>query len=184
MRPAAIGTRLGLLVVALNTPRAPAQDCQLFDAALAAVGATASKSLLIDHTVMGVPQFAFAAYTSVRRGDTAFAREMEPPLRALNATRIPVPSCLSDSLAWQTVSDSVLFSIFRPPGRRWEEYHERFPTTPTFAALSQPIVSGDTATVFVAIAIDRLAGRGLILRFVRDADGHWVKQAEAQLWIS
>jgi hypothetical protein len=41
-----------------------------------------------------------------------------------------------------------------------------------------------SATIYVAIASDTLAGRGVILRLVRNTAGVWIKQSELQLWIS
>src|SRR5205085_9714044 len=72
-----------------------AQTCELFLAALAAIRADSSNTILIDETVLGVPQFAFRGFSSVRRGDTALARVMEPRLRSLNRVRQPIPTCLA-----------------------------------------------------------------------------------------
>jgi hypothetical protein len=130
------------------------------------------------------PAFAFAAYSSLRRGDTALARLAEPQLRAANATRMPVPKCLTDSAGWRTLNDSTLLSFFAADGKRWQGFRERFPQTPKFALLSQAIVSGDSATIYVAIASDNLAGRGVILLLGRDSEGVWVKRSELQIWIS
>ena len=161
-----------------------AQDCSAFATALEAVGAKATNAVLVEQTTMGVPGFAFNAHSTFRRGDTAMVRLALPALEAANSARAPVPHCLVDSLGWHTVSDSVLFSYFRPPGTRWVGFRAAFPSTPNFAIMSQPVVSADTMTIYVAIASDALAGRGIVVRLVRDASGRWVKQAEAQLWLS
>ena len=84
------------------------QSCDLLVAALAAVNADSSNTVVVDHTVIGVPQFALHAYSGIQRGDT----------------------------------------------------------------------------VFVAVASGDLNARGVLLQFVRDADRHWIKRAEAQLWVA
>ena len=174
----------GVLICAGAPRSSAAQSCQLFAAALETVGAEPGTALLVDHTSLGVPRFAFNAYSSFERGDTVLARVIDPALRKANATPIPVPSCLADSLNWHTIADSVLFRIFRPPGDRWANFRQLFPTTPRFALLSRPVLSGDTATMYVAMASDRLSGVGKIVQFVRDGSGRWVKRAEVQVWIS
>ena len=161
-----------------------AQDCSAYAIALEAVGAKATNALVVEQTTMGVPGFAFNAHSTFRRGDTVLARVALPGLEAANSARAPVPHCLVDSVGWHTVSDSVLFSFFRPPGTRWVGFRAAFPNAPSFALMSQPVMAGDTMTIYVAIASDALAGRGIIVRLVRDANGRWVKQAEVQLWIS
>lgn len=82
------------------------------------------------------------------------------------------------------VSDSVLFSLFTSPNSRWKTFKERYPSAKQFALVSQPLVVGDTAVIYIATAAGELAGGGTILRFVRDADGHWIKKAQADLWVS
>src|SRR6187549_1190144 len=83
------------------TRAAGAQTCQLFAAALEVIGSKPDSTILIDQTVMGVPGFAFHAYTGMRR-DTIL-QQAEKDLRALNATRVAIPSCMVDSLNWRTV---------------------------------------------------------------------------------
>jgi hypothetical protein len=179
------GIALGLLLGSIAPQVGAAQSCQLFAAALDAVGASPGNAVLIAQTTNGVPGFAFNAYTTMLRDDTALARVMIPLIDKANVTRIPVPSCLVDSLRWHTIADSTLFRLFRPDsGDRWANFRKSFPATPTFALLSQPVLSGDTATLYVAIAKDRLNGFGMIVQFVRDSTGRWVKRAELQLWIS
>ena len=174
------------LVLELAAPQVGvAQSCQLFAAALEAVGASAGNTVLVAQTTDGIPGFAFNAYTSMMRGDTTLARVMMPLVKNANTLRVPVPSCLVDSLNWHTIADSTLFRIFRPDsGDSWVNFRRAFPTTPKFALLSQPVLSGDTATFYVAIASDRLSGVGKIVQLVRDGSGRWVKRSEVMLWIS
>jgi len=164
--------------------RAAAQSCEVYTAALGSVGADSSNTVLIDRTVIGVPTFAFYGYASIRRGDTTFAKVAEPALRKLNATRQPLPACMVADHGWHTVSDSTLFAIFTSDGGRWKTFHERYSNAKAFALISQPMIVGDTAIIYVGIASGDLAGQGVLLRFVRDATGHWIKNAEAQLWVS
>jgi hypothetical protein len=179
------GITLGLLIGSTAPHAGAAQGCQLFAAALDAVGASPGNTVLDAQTTNGVPRFAFDAYTTMQRGDTVLARVMIPLLDKANATRVPVPSCLVDSLSWHTIADSTLFRLFRPDsGDRWTNFRRALPATPKFALISQPVLSGDTATVYIAIATDRLSGFGPIVQFVRDSTGRWVKRAEVQLWIS
>jgi hypothetical protein len=56
---------------------AQAQSCDLFIAALRALGADSANTILVDHTVMGVPTFAFNAFSGLVRGDTALASATE-----------------------------------------------------------------------------------------------------------
>jgi hypothetical protein len=173
------------LIGSATPHRGAAQGCQLFAAALDAVGATPGTTILVAQTTNGVPQFAFSAYTSMLSGDTTLARVMTPLLMKANAARVPVPSCLVDSLSWHTIADSTLFRLFRPDsGDSWANFRRAFPTTPKFALLSQPVLAGDTATLYVAIASDHLNGVGKIVQFVRDSTGRWVKRADVQIWIS
>ena len=171
-----------IAIVAWNS--SAAQSCDLLVAALGSVGADSSNTILIDRTVIGVPEFAFMGWSSLPHGDTAFARRAEPELRKVNATRQAVPSCMVEKRGWTTVSDSVLFSLFTSPNNRWKTFKERYPSARQFALVSQPLVVGDTAVIYVATASGELAGGGAILRFVRDAGGHWIKDAQAELWAS
>ena len=143
------------LVFGLAAPHVgAAQSCQLFAAALEAVGASPGNAVLIAQTTDGIPGFAFNAYTTMLRGDTALARIMMPLVKKANTTRVPVPSCLVDSLGWHTVADSTLFRLFRPDsGDRWANFRKSFPATPTFALLSQPVLSGDTATLSISFLL-------------------------------
>ena len=154
------------------------------DAALAVVGAKSDSTVLVDQTVMGVPSFAFRAFTGMRRGDTTLIAQMDAPLRELNAIRVPVPRCMADSLGWRTIADSTLLRMFRARDQRWPAFREAYPATPRFALVSRPIVTGDTATIYVAIASDEVAGKGMIIRLVRDASGRWIRQADVVLWVS
>ena len=184
MRYGIARTTLLLFLMTLAPHYGTAQSCQLFAAALEVVGAKPDSTILVDRTAMGVPAFAFMAFSDLYRGDTALARRMEPALRTLNATRVPIPACLSDSLGWHTITDSTLVAFFSLPEKRWVAFRSSYPATPKFAILSRPIIVGDTATVFVAIASGDLAGRGLIVRLLRDAAGRWFKHSEVQLWVS
>jgi hypothetical protein len=159
------------------------QACDLFVAALAAVRADSSNTILVDHTMLGVPQFAFRGYTSVRRGDTALARVVEPQLRSLNRERQPIPTCLAAERHWKTIADSALIPVFQARDG-WTTFRARYGTGSQFALVSRPLIVGDTATIIVAIASGDLDGRGMLLQFVRDAAGNWIKRSEAQLWIS
>jgi hypothetical protein len=173
------------LSLGLGAPRpSDAQHCPLLHAALEATGADPGTTLLLDSTAMGVPNFAFNAYAMVGRGDTALGRVMMTALEGANKTRARIPSCLVDSLGWRTISDTTLLGIFAPAGPGWRGFRERYSATPRFAMVSVPAVSGDTATVYVALASDKLAGAGVIFRFVRDSMGTWVKQAEFVLWLA
>jgi hypothetical protein len=179
------GIALTLLVASIAPQVGAAQSCQLFAAALEAVGATAGTTVLVAETTDGIPGFAFNAYTSMMRGDTTLARLMMPLLKKANAQRVPVSSCLVDSLSWHTIADSTLFRIFRPDsGDAWTTFRRAFPATPKFALLSQPVMSADTATFYVAIASDHLNGVGKIVQLVRDGSGRWVKRSEVMLWVS
>lgn len=171
-----------LAVLSLGKP-AQRQSCDLIVAALAAVSADSSNTVLVDQTVIGVPQFAFGAYSSIRRGDTALARVAEPQLRSLNQQRQPIPSCLVTDRHWRTIADSLLIPMFRSRDG-WATFRERYGARAQFALISQPLTSGDTATLIVAIASGDLSGRGVLIQLVRDASGRWIKRSEAQLWIS
>ena len=182
-----IGSRSIALAIALCSTMAhvsPAQSCDLVVAALSALSADSTNTVLIDHTVMGIPLFAFNGYSNSRRGDTALARAAEPALRALNKTRAPLPDCFRTQRAWTVVPDSELVALFTASGDGWAAFRAHYPNRSQFAFVSQPIVAGDTATIFVAVASGRLAGRGIVLRLIRDATGKWVKQSDVQLWIS
>lgn len=170
------------IVVSCAANWVQAQSCDLFVTALSAIGADSANTILVDRTVMGIPTFAFNAFSSIVRGDTELASTAEKPLRELNATRVPVPQCLTAEHAWAVVSDSVLFAVFRTG--RWTAFHDRFPKAARFALVSRPLIKGDTATLYVAIAAGQLSGRGVIIRLVRGVDGRWTKQSEVQLWIS
>jgi hypothetical protein len=179
------GVALAILAGSMAPRIGAAQSCQLFAAALDAVGATAGTTVLVAETTDGIPGFAFSAYTSMMRGDTTLARLMMPLVKKANAQRVPIPSCLVDSLSWHTIADSTLFRVFRPDsGDSWANFRRAFPATPKFALLSQPVISVDTATFYVAIASDRLSGVGKIVQLVRDASGRWVKRSEVMLWVS
>src|SRR5258708_6095413 len=179
------GIVVGALIGLVTPHRGPAQRCQLFTAALDAVGATPGTTILVAQTTNGVPQFALSAYTSMLHGDTTLARVMIPLLEKANAARVPVPSCLVDSLGWHTIADSTLFGLFRPDsGDSWANFRRAFSATPTFALLSQAVLAGDTATLYVAIARGHLNGVGKIVQFVRDSTGRWVKRADVQIWIA
>jgi hypothetical protein len=174
---------IGVFIIVTSAANwAQAQSCDLFIAALRALGADSANTILVDHTVMGVPTFAFNAFSSLVRGDTALASAAERPLRELNATRVPVPDCLTTEHAWAVVSDSVLVGLFR--AGQWTAFHTRFPKAAQFALVSRPLINGDTATLYVAVAAGKLSGRGVIMRFVRGVDGRWIKQSEVQLWVS
>jgi hypothetical protein len=182
-----LGSRSLALAIALCATIAhpsPAQSCDLVVAALSALKADSSNAVLVDHTVMGIPLFAFDGYSGSRRGDTALARIAEPPLRELNKTRVPLPDCLRAHGAWTVVPDSELVALFTKSDDGWAAFHKRYPDRSQFALVSQPIVAGDTATIFVAVASGRLAGRGIVVRLIRDPTGRWVKQSDVQLWIS
>jgi len=176
---------LGATAVAILLGAAPlgAQSCDLFVAALAVVGADSGNAILVDRTVIGVPGFAFNAYSGIRRGDTAVARVLAPRLDSLNHERRPIPSCLTAERHWRTASDSTLLTLFRGPNG-WDAFHQRFGQGTLFALISRPLVVGDTATLIVAVASGKLSGMGVMLQYVRGADGRWVKRAEAQLWVS
>jgi len=174
---------IGVFIIVANAANwAQAQSCDLFIASLRALGADSANTILVDHTVMGVPTFAFNAFSGLVRGDTALASATEKPLRELNAARVPVPGCLTTEHAWAVVSDSVLVGLFR--AGQWTAFHTRFPKAAQFALVSRPLINGDTATIYVAIAAGKLSGRGVIMRFVRGVDGKWIKQSEVQLWVS
>jgi hypothetical protein len=177
------GAILALLAVVILTPLASnAQACQLFAAALEVIGSKPDSTILIDQTVMGVPGFAFHAYTGMRRGDTTL-RQAETDLRALNATRTPIPSCMVDSLGWRIIPDTVLIAFFAKDGGRWPAFRAAHPATPRFALISQPIIKGDTAVIFVANASDNLAGQGVIVQLIREA-GRWIRRSSVLLWVS
>jgi hypothetical protein len=174
---------LGILTSSVGDNALRAQSCDLAVAALSAVNVDSSNTVLVDHTVFGVPRFAFRAYSNLRRGDTALARVAGPQLGALNRDRRPIPYCLATERHWRTVPDSTLFALFR--GRDgWEAFRARYGAGSRFALLSQPLIAGDTATLFVAVASGDLSGHGVILQFVRSPEGRWIKRAEVQLWIS
>ena len=177
--------RSGALLVAftVSATTVRGQSCDLFVAALAAVSADSRNTVLVDQTVIGIPQFAFRGYSSIRRGDTALARVAEPALRSLNRERQPIPECLAAEHHWKTIADSVLIPIFQAR-EGWAAFRARYGEGSQFALMSRPLIVGDTATIIVAIASGDLSGRGMLLQFVRDATGNWVKRSEAQLWIS
>jgi hypothetical protein len=133
--------------------------------------------------MIDVPQFAFRGFTSVRRGDTALARVVAPRLQALNRERQPIPTCLAAERHWTTIADSALIALFEAYDG-WTTFRARYGASSQFASISRPLIVGDTATIIVAIARGDLDGRGVLLQFVRDAAGNWIKRSEAQLWIS
>jgi hypothetical protein len=177
-------TPLLALVVASAPTLAGAQTCDVAVAALGAVGATTANTLLVDRTALGIPTFAFAGFFSPGRTDTALARNVEPRLRGVNGSRAALPPCLVDSLRWRTIDDSTLVGFFRPTGERWTGFRDRFPSATQFAVLSQPLLAGDTAVIYVGLASGERSGHGVIMVFVRDATGRWAKRAEITLWIA
>ncbi|MEO5817008.1 MAG: hypothetical protein ABIT20_17195 [Gemmatimonadaceae bacterium] len=138
---------------------------------------------MLDRTVLGVPQFAFNGYSSVLRGDTTLARVAYPQLRSLNRERLPITPCLAAERHWRTIPDSVLIPMFHAIDG-WTSFREQYGASAQFAMISQPLIAGDTATLVVATASGHLSGRGVVLQFVRDTNGHWVKRAEVQIWTS
>jgi hypothetical protein len=184
MRSAGSTTLCAVAVATALVSPLHAQGCELYGAALATVGAASSTTLLNDKTAMGIPGFAFLAHTTKAVGDTALARVATPLLIPANASRAPVPACLADSLGWHTITDSALFAFFKPPATRWTALRAAYPATPAFALLSRPVIIGDTAYIYVAIARDDLAGEGHIVKLVRGTDGHWAKVADVRIWIS
>lgn len=160
------------------------QSCDLAIAALAVLHADSATTVLIDHTVIGIPLFAFDGYSRGWRGDSALARAAEPALQALNKTRVPLSDCFRSQRGWTVVPDSALVALFTASDDGWAAFRSRYKPLSQFALISQPLIAGDTATLFVAVASGQLAGRGVILRLIRDAGGKWIKDAEVQLWIS
>ncbi|HKS07259.1 MAG TPA: hypothetical protein VJR92_13210 [Gemmatimonadaceae bacterium] len=168
------------LALALNE-RASGQSCQLYAAALDAIGSKPDNTMLVEKTAMGVPTFAF--YSGVKRGDTALVR-VHRALRLLNKKRVAVPNCLVDSLGWKTIADSTLFRIFSDDDAAWTTLRKEYPRTPRFALLSRAIIVADTAIIYVANATGDLTGKGMIVRLVRNADGRWIRKATLLLWVS
>jgi hypothetical protein len=168
-------------MLAFGAARAGGQSCQLYSAALEAIGSKPNNTMLVAKTAMGVPTFAF--YGGVKRGDTALAR-LYRALRVLNKQRVPVPGCLVDSLGWKTIADSTLLRIFSDSDAGWTTLRTEYPRTPRFALLSRAIIVGDTAIIYVANATGDLAGQGMIVRLVRGADGRWIRKATLLLWVS
>jgi hypothetical protein len=137
------------------------QAWDLIIAALASVNADSSNTVLVDQTVLGVPQFALSAYSSIRRGDTALARAVEPQLQSLNRARRPIPACLVTERHWRAIADSALLPLFRARDG-WNAFHAQYGPGSQFALISQPLIAGDTATIVVATASGDLAGRGVL----------------------
>lgn len=183
--PRRLSTCSAVVTVGVVLGAAPlrAQSCDLLEAALASVGADSAKTILIDRTALGVPAFAFNAYSNIRRGDTALARVLMPRLDSLNRERRPLPECLTIERHWRAVPDTGLVTLLRKPDG-WTAFHQRYGEGTQFAVISQPLIIGDTATIVVAVASGKLSGRGMMLQLVRGPDGRWVKRAESQLWIS
>lgn len=170
-----------VFMLAVHVEQLDAQSCQLYAAALQAIGSTPDNTMLVEKTAMGVPTFGF--YSGVKRRDTALVR-VHRALRLLNMKRVAIPGCLVDSLGWKTIADSTLFRIFSDSDTPWTTMRKEYPRTPRFALLSRAIVVGDTATIYVANATGDMSGQGMIVRFVRNAGGRWIRKATLLLWVS
>ena len=116
---------IGVFIILASAANwAQAQSCDLFIAALRDLGADSANTILVDHTVMSVPTFAFNAFSSLVRGDTALASAAAKPLRELNATRVPVTACLTTAHAaassrWEVFAVAVHARRDTRAGSRW-----------------------------------------------------------------
>jgi hypothetical protein len=139
--------------------------------------------LVVDTMRMGVPSFAFNAFTGMHSGDQTLADSAAPKLREMNKTPKPAPPCIATQGGYRFVQDSTLFNRFSRTGPRWTDWTG----VKGFALISQPVFSADSssALIFVGTATGRLAGNGMIYRFERDAvSGAWLKKSEVMIWVS
>ena len=162
--------------------------CSIYQTAITTVAATES-ALVVDSTALGVPSFAFYAWTTFSRAerpqDLQVSDTQFQALIHLNEHRDLLTDCLSPLPKIQPVTSDSLMAIFQGHRDGWSRFHQRYSGARRFLLVSQPLhLNGSSVLIYVAYASDWLNGAGQILRLERDRAGHWVLKGTATLWVS
>lgn len=181
------------LVALAPTQAVPAQTdtCAIYRAAIdASFGTDSAPVVLYDSTSMGIPSFAFHAWTGLdyRKPDSTFTLtdSLVAALRTALGARGPLPACLNQDRALTRLPYDALRSHFKDRRQGWEVFKQAFPGARGFGMFSQVLLlPGDepAALLYVAHAQHWLSGSGEVLLLRRRA-GRWAVVARKPVWAS
>jgi hypothetical protein len=179
-----------LATAASSAPAQIADQCQVYAAAITYLEPDSSARLVVyDSTSLGVPQFAFHAWTSMgRKADTGFVvtDSMFQAMREENRNRRALPECISSSRRTTRLRYDSLRASFGDKQKGWDNFKAAYPGADGFYMFSKVFSltsDGSQALLYAAHARDWLNGGGRVL-FLRKRDGVWRVEAYRYVWLS
>ena len=165
--------------------------CGLYEAALRFAVPDSSKRLVIaDSNSMGVPQFAFHAWSGMgppKEGSgMPWSDSTIAQMNVANRPRAELPACVRQRAGVTTESYAALAAPFKDREHGWEAFAAAHPGAAGFLVLSRPLwlsEAHDEALVQVVQAWHWLAGGGRVL-YLRRVNGVWGVVTSHQYWVS
>ena len=197
MRPIALVATVVGCAAATGAPPSlgtqPTRDerCGVYAAVITHVTGDSTRPVVIyDSTSLGVPRFAFRAFTGLgpQKADTGFVitDSLLALQRADNRERIPLPECIAASRRVTRLQFDSLRASFMSGRGGWEAFNAAYPDARGFLMASRVTwLSPDSsqALVYVAEASAPLSGGGSVL-YLRRNGSRWRVQSVRRVWAS
>lgn len=183
----------GILSAALAAAphRQPDDECAIYAEVIRLLAPDTTKGIVLyDSTSMGVPQFAFHAWTGLGYDATdtgvVINREMQSAMAEGMKNRKALPACPFTPAGAKRVSYDTVRLKFADRGKGWDTFRAAYPNTNGFLMMSHVHwlnAEHTLAVVYGAAASDWLAGQGRMI-VLSKASGRWVIAKSRVVWAS